>query len=145
MMHAGLGRWHFWITFVAFNCTFFPMHILGIAGHMRRIYDPNVYAHLAGLQPLNTAITIAAITLGFGQLLLVANIFLSLKRGAPAGDNPWRATTLEWSLPSPPGPASFQPQPTVSHGPYEYSPPGCADDFLRQDAPPNGEAGRKGR
>ncbi len=137
MLNTGLGKVHFWITLVAFNCTFFPMHILGTAGHMRRIYDPNVYDFLKPVQPINTFITISAITLGFAQLLLIANIFFSLKRGGRAGANPWRANTLEWTLPSPPEDDSFAIAPTVNHGPYEYSSPDAGADHLPQDAPPS--------
>ncbi|HVZ41515.1 MAG TPA: cbb3-type cytochrome c oxidase subunit I [Candidatus Kapabacteria bacterium] len=132
MLGERLGRLHFWMTFVAFNCTFFPMHILGIGGHMRRIYDPTVYAFLRDLQPVNTFITISAITLGFAQLLLVANIFLSLKNGRRAEPNPWRAATLEWTLPSPPGDGAFAVVPEVHRWPYDYSLPNAVEDYLPQ-------------
>lgn len=139
MMNTTIGKIHFWITFVAFNCTFFPMHILGVGGHMRRIFDPNVYQHLAHMQGVNTFITVSAITLGFAQLIFIFNIFYSLKRGKKAGNNPWRANTLEWTIPSPAGHGNFDVVPTVYHGPYEYSSPMSDEDYLPQDRPVDGE------
>ncbi len=139
MLNPMLGRVHFWITFVAFNCTFFPMHIIGVGGHMRRIYDPNVYSHLAHMGPLNAFMTVSAIVLGFAQLLFIVNIFYSLRRGRPAGNNPWRANTLEWTIPSPAGPGNFDIVPTVYHGPYEYSSPMSDEDYLPQNQPASGE------
>jgi len=139
MMNETIGKIHFWITFVAFNCTFFAMHILGVGGHMRRIFDPNVYAHLAHMQGINTFITVSAITLGFAQLIFIFNIFYSLKKGKKAGNNPWRANTLEWTIPSPAGHGNFDVIPTVYHGPYEYSSPMSDDDYLPQDQPVDGE------
>jgi cytochrome c oxidase subunit 1 len=136
MMNATLGKIHFVITFIAFNCTFFPMHILGIGGHMRRIYDPTKYGFLLHLQPLNTFETISAIVLGFAQFLLIANLFYSLKKGEPAGENPWEANTLEWTVPSPPPHHNFDVIPTVYHGPYEYSSPDEPRDYLPQSQPP---------
>jgi cytochrome c oxidase subunit 1 len=135
MMNKTIGRIHFAITFIAFNCTFFPMHILGIGGHMRRIYDPNQYAHLIHLQPINTFETISAIVLGFAQLIFIFNIFYSLRKGEKAGNNPWHSNTLEWTIPSPAGHGNFDVVPTVYHGPYEYSSPLTKEDYLPQDQP----------
>jgi cytochrome c oxidase subunit 1 len=112
------------------------MHILGIGGHMRRIYDPTKYGFLLHLQPLNTFETISAIVLGFAQFLLIANLFYSLKKGEPAGENPWEANTLEWTVPSPPPHHNFDVIPTVYHGPYEYSSPDEPRDYLPQSQPP---------
>jgi cytochrome c oxidase subunit I len=139
MMNPTIGKIHFWITFIAFNCTFFPMHILGVGGHMRRIFDPNEYAHLVHMQGVNTFITISAITLGFAQLIFIYNIFHSLKKGKKADRNPWRANTLEWTTPSPAGHGNFDVIPTVYHGPYEYSSPMSDEDYLPQDQPVDGE------
>jgi cytochrome c oxidase subunit 1 len=135
MMNKTIGRIHFFITFIAFNCTFFPMHILGVGGHMRRIYDPNMYAHLQHLQPINTFETVSAIVLGFAQLIFVFNIFYSLFKGEKAGNNPWHSNTLEWTIPSPAGHGNFDEIPTVYHGPYEYSSPLTKEDYLPQNQP----------
>jgi cytochrome c oxidase subunit I len=133
MMNEKLGKVHFWITFVAFNCTFFPMHILGMGGHMRRIYNPTQYDFLKPLEPINMFISISAFVLGAAQFLLLANIIWSYFKGEKAGENPWHANTLEWSAPSPPRHGNWPgPVPVVYRGPYEYSSPESAEDYLPQ-------------
>jgi cytochrome c oxidase subunit 1 len=133
------GKVHFFITFIAYNCVFFPMHFLGMRGMQRRIYDYTQYAHLKGLQPMNQFMTISLFVLGAAQLILILNFFLSMRRGSPAGDNPWRANTLEWQTSSPPPHENFHDIPTVYRGPYEYSAPERGgDDHWPQDEPPSG-------
>ena len=66
------------------------------------------------------------------------NIFGSLFFGKKVNDNPWEATTLEWSTPTPPPHGNFLKVPTVYRGPYEYSVPGMEKDYLPQDVPPQG-------
>jgi len=136
MMSETLGKWHFWITFIAFNATFFPMHILGIGGMMRRIYDPNVYDFLKPFQPMNEFITISAVVLGFAQFILVWAFIQSLVKGRRAKRNPWRANTLEWLAPSPPPHGNFDTPLHVYRGPYEYSSPESVRDYLPQNVPP---------
>ncbi|PIQ87038.1 MAG: cytochrome c oxidase subunit I [Candidatus Omnitrophica bacterium CG11_big_fil_rev_8_21_14_0_20_45_26] len=131
-LNEPLGKIHFALTFIAFNCTFFPMHILGIGGHMRRIYDPMQYTHLQHLQPINVFITLSAFVLGVSQLILLVNFVKSLKWGEKVGKNPWESNTLEWQAPSPPGHGNFETTPTVYRGPYEYSEPGRSSDFHPQ-------------
>ncbi|MFQ5858371.1 MAG: cbb3-type cytochrome c oxidase subunit I, partial [Anaerolineae bacterium] len=136
MMNEPLGKIHFWLTFVAFNCVFLPMHILGVGGMMRRIYNPTQYEFLAPLQPINVFITISAIVLGLGQIPFVINFFWSLFAGKKAELNPWQANTLEWTAPSPPPHGNWGEKiPVVYHGPYEYSVPDVAEDYLPQDSP----------
>jgi len=133
MMSEKLGKLHFWITFVAFNCTFFPMHILGMGGHMRRIYNPTQYDFLKPLEPINQFISISAFVLGAAQFILLANIIWSLRKGEKATENPWHANTLEWSTPSPPPHGNWPgPVPAVYRGPYEYSSPESTEDYLPQ-------------
>jgi cytochrome c oxidase subunit 1 len=133
MMNERLGKVHFWLTLIGFNLTFFPMHILGIGGHMRRIYNPTQYDFLLPLQPVNVLITRGALLLGFAQLFLVVNFFWSLFAGERAPRNPWHANTLEWEAPTPPPHGNFPgPLPTVYRGPYEYSSPLVAEDYLPQ-------------
>jgi cytochrome c oxidase subunit I len=139
MMSDRFARLHFFLTFIAFNCTFFPMHILGIGGMMRRIYDPTQYAHLAHLQPINVFITLSAFVLGFAQLIFIANFFFSLKWGKKALSNPWEANNLEWTTPSPPPHGNFETVPTVYRGPYEYSAPHSERDWLPQNELVSGE------
>jgi len=133
MMNEKLGKVHFWITFVAFNCTFFPMHILGMGGHMRRIYNPMQYDFLKPLEPINLFISISAFVLGAAQFLLLANIIWSYFWGEKATENPWHANTLEWSAPSPPRHGNWPGVvPVVYRGPYEYSSPESTEDYLPQ-------------
>jgi cytochrome c oxidase subunit 1 len=133
MMDETLGLVHFVLTFIFFNCTFFPMHNLGMAGMMRRIADPTKYEHLVSLQPINQFITISAFFLGLTQLIFLWNFLSSIWKGRPAGNNPWEATTLEWTLPSPVTlHGNFPTPPIVYHGPYEYSIPGMKKDYLMQ-------------
>jgi cytochrome c oxidase subunit 1 len=133
MMNETLGKIHWALTFLFFNWTFFPMHIIGIGGHMRRIYNPTQYDFLQPLQWLNVFMTYGALMLGASQLILVVNFFWSLFAGKPASKNPWQANTLEWEAPSPPPHGNFPGAlPTVYRGPYEYSSPLVAEDFLPQ-------------
>ncbi len=133
MMNQTLGKIHFWITFVAMNITFFPMHILGVGGHMRRISNPMQYEFLHDLQWMNVMITHGAFVLGFAQLIFGWNFVYSMFRGKKAeSDNPWNANTVEWTAPTPPPHGNFITAPTVYHGPYEYSVPGEAQDFVPQ-------------
>jgi cytochrome c oxidase subunit 1 len=133
MMSETVGKIHFWITFVAFNCTFFPMHILGMGGHMRRIYDPTQYDFLKPIQPINVFISISAFVLGAAQFIFLANIVWSAIRGQKAPENPWLANTLEWTAPSPPPHGNWPGAiPVVYRGPYEYSSGEVAEDYLPQ-------------
>lgn len=136
MYNERLGKLHFWITFITFNGTFFPMHILGVGGMMRRIYDPTVYDFLKPFQPMNEFITINAIVLGFAQFILVANLFWSWFKGQKAKRNPWRANSLEWQTPSPPPHGNFDAPLHVYRGPYEYSSPESVQDYLPQTVSP---------
>jgi cytochrome c oxidase subunit 1 len=115
------------------------MHFLGLAGHPRRYFDTTAVAYLATLQPVHVFISIAAfITIG-AQFLFLYNVIWSLMAGKEAKEeNPWHATTLEWSIPSPPPHDNFGGiEPVVYHGPYEFSVPGAADDYIPQHLAPN--------
>ena len=133
LMNPTVGRIHFWLTLVFYNFVFFPMHQLGLHGHMRRIYDPTQYEFLRPIQPLNTFISVSAFLLFATQLLFAANFIISWFRGEKAGNNPWLDNGLEWTLPSPPPHGNFATVPTVYRGPYEYSSPLVAEDYLPQD------------
>ena len=138
-MNATLGKIHFWLSFIAFNGVFFPMHIIGVGGHMRRIANPMQYEFLQPLQPINVFITVFAFILGAAQILLLINVFWSIFRGKVAEQNPWAATTLEWYAPTPVPHGNFGAIPQVHHGPYEYSVPGAEKDWTAQTEP-NGES-----
>ena len=133
MMNETLGKVHFALTYIFFNCAFFPMHFLGVAGHMRRIYNPLQYEFLHDMQWWNVFITMSAFCLGLSQLVFFTNFIWSLIAGKKADKNPWEANTLEWTAPSPPGHGNFETTPTVYRGPYEYSSPLVTEDWLPQD------------
>jgi cytochrome c oxidase subunit I len=133
MFNNTLGWVHFWMTFVFFNLTFFPMHNLGLSGMMRRIADPTVYECLRQIQPLNVVCTIGAMGLGLSTLPFLLNMFWSLKDGQRAPSNPWNSTTLEWTTQNPVPHGNFLTPPVVYHGPYEYSVPGLDKDYLPQN------------
>lgn len=132
MMNDTLGKVHFVLSFIGFNCAFFPMHLLGVAGYPRRLADPYQYPYLSHLLPMNQFITMAAILMGFAQFLLIGNIIYSIFRGKKCGRNPWNANGLEWTAPSPPGHGNFDIPPIVYRGPYEYASPLVEEDFLPQ-------------
>jgi cytochrome c oxidase subunit 1 len=133
MMNDTVGKIHFVLTFIGFNGTFFPMHLLGIAGMPRRYADPYLHPYLHHLLPMNQFMTISAFLMGFAQLLLLGNFFYSIFYGRKCGRNPWGANGLEWSAPSPPGHGNFDVPPVCYRGPYEYSSPLVEDkDFLMQ-------------
>jgi cytochrome c oxidase subunit 1 len=136
MMNEPLGKLHFAFTFVAYYCTFFPMHYIGIAGHMRRIYDPYQYEFLKGMQPINQFITISAFVLGASQILFFVNFFWSAFKGKKAGENPWNANGLEWTTPSPPPHGNWPGEiPEVHRWPYDYSVPDAPTDHVMQTDP----------
>ncbi len=137
MMNETMGRIHFWLTFVGVNAIFMPMHIMGIMGHPRRYAQATEFKYLAGTQGYHLFITIAALMTAAVQLLFLINLFWSLFKGKKASDNPWQATTLEWTVPSPPPHDNFGGKiPVVYHGPYEYSVPGAPTDYVMQTDPP---------
>jgi cytochrome c oxidase subunit 1 len=98
-LNEGIGKVHFWLTFVGVYGIFMPMHFLGLAGHPRRYFDSSAVTFLQKLQPVHVFITIAAfITIG-AQFLFLFNLIWSLYAGKEAKEeNPWHATTLEWSV-----------------------------------------------
>ena len=147
MMHEGLGRIHFVLSFVFMNLIFAPMFLQGLAGMLRRMADGGATYSLAqnpGIQGalsdaiinLNKNVSIAAWCLGLAQLPFIINFFWSIKRGKKVtSDNPWQATTLEWQTPTPPPHGNFDKEPEVHRGPYDYSLPGAKTDFTPQNHP----------
>src|SRR5580765_8358098 len=132
-MNEGIGKIHFWITFLGVYAIFMPMHFLGMAGNPRRYSEMSEYEFLKNSHSLVLFVTVAAIITVVAQVLFYFNFFWSIFKGAPAGENPWEATTLEWGIPSPPPHDNFAGiMPTVYHGPYEFSVPGAPNDFIMQ-------------
>ena len=120
MYSEKLGKWHFWLTFVGFNLTFFPMHWLGLQGMPRRVFD-----YVPRFEDLNMFISIASFGLGASTIVFLYNMITSWARGPRAEANPWRALTLEWQVSSPPPIFNFDEIPQVVGNPYEYGVPGA--------------------
>src|SRR5579859_6194929 len=112
MLNETLGQWHFWLTFIGFNATFGPMHILGLQGMPRRIYT---YDKSLNLGFWNMVATIGAFIIAAAVLVFLYNALVVTPKSAPATADPWDARTLEWSIPSPPPEYNFAEVPTV-HG-----------------------------
>jgi cytochrome c oxidase subunit 1 len=110
MLDEGLGKLQFALMFIGFNLTFFPMHTLGLSGMPRRIAD---YASDAGWNELNLAATIGGFLIAASVLPFLWNVFVSLRAGKPAGDDPWEGNTLEWATSSPPPPYNFDHLPEI--------------------------------
>lgn len=118
MYSQKLGLIHFWLTFIGFNLTFFPMHQLGIMGMPRRYatYD-------AMFTDINVIATVGAFIMGLAQLYFIWNVIWMFRHGEAAPANPWNSKTLEWRLSSPPPAENFETPPEVHEGPYEYGLP----------------------
>jgi cytochrome c oxidase subunit 1 len=110
MLSETLGRWHFWLLVIGFNLTFGPQHILGILGMPRRIYT---YAPGRGWELWNLLSSIGVVFQALAVLFFVWNVIRALRHGAPAGDDPWDAWTLEWTTTSPPPEYNFETLPEV--------------------------------
>ncbi len=111
MLSERMGKWSFWVMFVGFNLTFFPMHILGVLGMPRRVWT---YSNGLGWDTLNMIVSIGSVVFGIGTGITLLNWFLSMRRGKPAPADPWQADSLEWSIPSPPPEYNFAEIPTVA-------------------------------
>ncbi len=137
MYNERLGKIHFWLTFVAFNVTFAPMHLIGVQGMPRRVSD---YAQQ--FATWNLIISLASFVLGLSSLIFLYNIVTSWRSGPRAVANPWRSLTIEWQVSSPPPIFNFDSTPSVVGGPYEYGVPGAVHAvFGESELPPAVPAG----
>jgi cytochrome c oxidase subunit I len=141
MFDEGLGKLHFWLTFIAFNATFAPMHLIGVQGMPRRVAD--YPEHFAGW---NLFMSVSSFVLGLATLLFVYNVVASWRGGPRAEANPWRSLTIEWQVSSPPPLFNFDKLPTVVGGPYEYGVPGAVHAVFEPavEARPKAPAGAPG-
>jgi cytochrome c oxidase subunit 1 len=141
------GKVHFWTSLIFMNLIFQPMFAQGMAGMLRRMYD-GAATYSAAVNPdaigalsdsiirSNKSISMAAWSLALAQVPFIINFFWSMRSGRlAASDNPWESTTLEWQTPTPPPHGNFSEAPHVYRGPYEYSVPGHAKDFVPQNEP----------
>jgi cytochrome c oxidase subunit I len=143
MMNETLGKVHFWLSFVGAYAIFMPFHYLGLAGNVRR-YQAFTPDYMQPLIPLHQFITVAALVTGAAQLVFLYNLIHSRFRGKPASDNPWQATSLEWSTPTTPPPHNNfgDKLPEVFHDPYQYGVEGSAGDYVMQTSPEKITTGR---
>ncbi len=140
MMNEKLGKTHFWITFVGVYCIFMPMHYLGVEGNVRR-YSEFIDNYLQPLLPVHRFMTIATFITGAAQFIFLFNLFWSMFKGEKATENPWEATSLEWTIPSPPPHDNFAGKhPVVYRDPYEFGVPGEEKDYIMQNAPETAKA-----
>lgn len=110
MLSERLGKWQLWLWVSGLNATFISQHILGVMGMPRRVYT---YADYPGWTALNVVASLGAIAMAAGTLTLLWNIWVSLRHGEVAGNNPWGAFTLEWATTSPPPAENFEMIPRV--------------------------------
>jgi cytochrome c oxidase subunit I len=127
MYDESLGKLHFWLSFVFFNLTFGPMHLVGIDGMPRRVAD---YAEQYATW--NVIISISAFIFGASFLIFLYNMITSWRYGPAAEGNPWRAHSIEWQVSSPPPVFNFDEIPTVVGGPYEYGVPGAVHAVFKE-------------
>ena len=138
-LNETLGKIHFWGSFVCMNGIFFPMLIQGLAGVSRRLWDGGEqYAHAQGTLWGNEVMSISAWALFVFQIPFIINLIRSIRGGEKVSDNPWEATTLEWTTASPPPHGNFSTTPQVYRAAYEYSLPDRASDFSPQSEPGEG-------
>jgi cytochrome c oxidase subunit 1 len=127
MYDETLGRAHFWMSFIFFNLTFGPMHLVGVDGMPRRVAD-----YASEFATLNAIISISSFIFGLSFLIFLYNMIASWRHGPRAAANPWRAHTLEWQVSSPPPIFNFDEVPTVVGGPYEYGVPGAVHGVFKE-------------
>jgi cytochrome c oxidase subunit 1 len=139
MLNDTMGKWHFWLTLFGTYAIYLPMHYLGIQGLPRRYFAMGDTSFLdESAQAMNAGISIAAFFVAAVQMIFLFNLFWSRTRGKPSGDNPWKATTLEWQTPqTPPAHGNWGSDlPVVYRWAYDYSVPGASQDYLPQTMPP---------
>ena len=138
MYNETLAKWHFWLTFLGTYSLYLPMHYIGFLGVPRRYFAMGDTAFIPeSAQALNASMTISALAIAVTQILFIYNIIVSLKKGEPAGPNPWKATSLEWSTPdTPPKHGNWgHSLPEVHRWAYDYSVPGQVKDYVMQIVP----------
>jgi cytochrome c oxidase subunit 1 len=136
MYREGLGKLHFWLTFIGFNVTFLPQYLLGLRGMPRRIAE---YAATDGFTFLNRLSTVGAFLTALAFVIFLVNVWISWRNPVPAGNNPWDAHTLEWGTSSPPPPHNFHSLPQIR----SQRPVWDANHPEHADSTPHGELASK--
>ncbi|MSP06499.1 MAG: cytochrome c oxidase subunit I [Candidatus Fonsibacter sp.] len=139
-LHEGMGKFHFWVSFLGSYAIYFPMHYLGFIGVPRRYYEMYNSPYIpTSAQGLNAFITVAALIVGFAQLVFLYNIISSIRLGKIAEKNPWQACSLEWQTEYvPPRHGNFGKKlPIVYRWAYDFSVPGAKQDYIPQNVPPS--------
>jgi len=139
LLNVKMGKIHFWVTFLGTYAIYLPMHYLGFLGVPRRYFAIEGTSFIPdSVQYLNATITMAALIVGVFQAIFLYNLVWSYFRGEPSGDNPWKATTLEWQTEhTPPIHGNFgESLPPVYRWAYDFSVPGVKEDFIPQNVAP---------
>ncbi|WP_207541198.1 cbb3-type cytochrome c oxidase subunit I [Sabulicella rubraurantiaca] len=139
MLDEAMGKLHFWVSFAGAYLIFFPMHYIGLLGVPRRYHEIGEMAFVPpSAHTLNAFISVMALIVGAAQIVFLFNLAWSLRRGKPAGGNPWNAASLEWQTPETPPPHGNwgREMPVVYRWAYDYSVPGAPQDFIPQNQPP---------
>ena len=139
LLNVKMGKIHFWVTFLGTYAIYLPMHYLGFLGVPRRYFAIEGTSFIPdSVQYLNASITMAALIVGVFQAIFLYNLVWSYFKGEPSGDNPWKATTLEWQTEhTPPIHGNFgETLPPVYRWAYDFSVPGVKEDFIPQNVAP---------
>src|SRR5215471_2215992 len=138
-LNERFGKLHFWLTFAGVYCVFMPMHWLGLVSHAGRIPGANLASIAAWIGPARSFITAGILVTVLAQGIFLFNFLWGLFRGERVAEcNPRRATTLEWSVASPPPPDDFGAcEPVIYRGAYEFDVPGAVDDYIPQHIAPD--------
>jgi cytochrome c oxidase subunit 1 len=138
-LNESMGKTHFWLTFAGVYCVFMPMHWLGLISESAKNAGVDLSSAAGWIGPARAFITAGILITVFAQAIFLFNFLWSLFRGERVEEcNPWRATTLEWRVASPPPPDDFGAnEPVVYRGAYEFGVPGVAEDFIPQHVAPD--------
>jgi cytochrome c oxidase subunit 1 len=136
MLNETIGKWHFWLMFIGFNVTFFPMHFLGLNGMPRRVYT---YPEGLNFEFWNQVQTWGSMILGLSILVFIYNMWKAARGPANAPADPWRGATLEWLIPSPPQEFNFGTVPPVGSSMPAWDLRRANGGVLKEPAPESGE------
>jgi cytochrome c oxidase subunit I len=136
MLNETIGKWHFWLMFIGFNVTFFPMHFLGLNGMPRRVYT---YPEGLNFEFWNQVQTWGSMLLGISMLVFIYNMWRAARGPANAPGDPWRGATLEWLIPSPPQEFNFGTVPPVSSSTPAWDLRRANGGALKEPVPESGE------